>query len=241
MVTPSHHRVHHAINPEYIDKNYSQIFIFWDKLFGTFQPELPTVEPVYGITRPAQTWNPIKINFMHLSLLIRDAWRAQHWTDKVKIWFMPTGWRPADVNAKYPVYKINDVYHFTKFDTPASLGLHLWSWVQITVTLLLVSYLFGNIALIHQLHAWNIYLYGLMIFLSVYAYTDLMDRNRSALIVESIKAILGLTIIIQSGDWFGISRWWSGFPLLIGAYFIFSTLMTALLASKQPHTTVNPA
>ncbi|HRO84684.1 MAG TPA: sterol desaturase family protein, partial [Niabella sp.] len=73
IVTPSHHRVHHAINPEYIDKNFSQIFIFWDKMFGTFQAELPEKPPVYGITRPAQTWNPIKINFQHLWLLMKDA------------------------------------------------------------------------------------------------------------------------------------------------------------------------
>jgi alkylglycerol monooxygenase len=99
IVTPSHHRVHHAINPEYMDKNISQIFIFWDKLFGTFQEELPDVPPVYGITRPAQTWNPITINFQHLWLLIQDAWRARSWWDKLRIWFMPTGWRPADVEA----------------------------------------------------------------------------------------------------------------------------------------------
>ncbi|MFN8807436.1 MAG: sterol desaturase family protein, partial [Bacteroidota bacterium] len=55
IVTPSHHRVHHAINSEYLDKNYSQIFIFWDKLFGTFQEELPNVPPVYGVTRPVRT------------------------------------------------------------------------------------------------------------------------------------------------------------------------------------------
>src|SRR4051812_15025970 len=68
IVTPSHHRVHHAINPEYIDKNLSQIFIVWDKLFGTFQEELPDVTPVYGITRPVKTWNPVTINFQHLWL-----------------------------------------------------------------------------------------------------------------------------------------------------------------------------
>mgnify|MGYP003437476922 FL=1 len=96
LVTPSHHRVHHAINPEYIDKNHSQIFIFWDKLFGTFQEELDEVPPVFGITRPAQTWNPIRINFQHLGLLISDAWRAKNWKDKLTIWFKPTGWRPEN-------------------------------------------------------------------------------------------------------------------------------------------------
>ena len=63
LVTPSHHRVHHAINPEYIDKNYSQILIIWDKLFGTFQPEIDSVKPVYGTLKPMKTWNPVIINF----------------------------------------------------------------------------------------------------------------------------------------------------------------------------------
>ena len=65
IVTPSHHRVHHAINSEYLDKNYGQILIIWDKMFNTFQPELENVEPVYGTLRPAATWNPIIINFKH--------------------------------------------------------------------------------------------------------------------------------------------------------------------------------
>ena len=97
IVTPSHHRVHHAINKEYLDKNLSQVFIIWDKLFGTFQEELDDVPPVYGVKRPLRSWNPIKINFSHLFLLIRDAWRTTNFIDKFKIWFMPTGWRPEDV------------------------------------------------------------------------------------------------------------------------------------------------
>ena len=112
IVTPSHHRVHHAMNPEYLDKNYAAIFIVWDKWFGTFQEELDDVPPVYGITRPARTWNPIKINFQHLWLLCKDAWRTKSWRDKLRIWFMPTGWRPDDVEAKYPLNKIYDVYRF---------------------------------------------------------------------------------------------------------------------------------
>ena len=106
IVTPSHHRVHHAINPIYLDKNYSQILIIWDKLFGTFQEELPDVTPVYGITRPVRTWNPIKINFQHLWLLIQDAWRTKNWKDKLRIRFMPTGWRPEDVAEKYRFTKL---------------------------------------------------------------------------------------------------------------------------------------
>jgi sterol desaturase/sphingolipid hydroxylase (fatty acid hydroxylase superfamily) len=138
IVTPSHHRVHHAINPEYIDKNYSQVFIIWDKFFGTFQEEKKDVPPVYGITRPASTWNPIKINFQHLFLLISDAWRTNSVQDKFRIWFMPTGWRPADVIEKYPINKINDVYYFEKYDPISSKPLQAWAFAQLLFLLFFI-------------------------------------------------------------------------------------------------------
>ena len=178
IVTPSHHRVHHAINPIYIDKNYGQIFIFWDKLFGSYQEELKEVPPVYGITRPVRTWNPIKINFLHVWLLIKDAWRTRSWKDKIRLWVMPTGWRPADVAAKDPVYKIEDVYHFEKYNTKASNALHVWSWIQLVMILLFISYLFGSIAVINHLDSSYIFIYGGFVFISIYAVTELMDRNQ---------------------------------------------------------------
>ncbi|HET9431192.1 MAG TPA: sterol desaturase family protein, partial [Chitinophagaceae bacterium] len=165
IVTPSHHRVHHAINPEYIDKNYGQIFIFWDKWFGTFQEEIPSVPPVYGITRPVRTWNPIKINFLHAWLLIKDTWRTQSWKDKFLLWFKPTGYRPPDVAEKFPVYKISDVYNFEKYDTRTSPQLNAWAWFQLLMILIFTSYLFGNIAPINNLDPSYIFLYGGFIFL----------------------------------------------------------------------------
>src|SRR5574338_959208 len=184
IVTPSHHRVHHAINTEYLDKNYGQIFIFWDKWFGTYQPELRHIKPVYGITRPARTWNPIKINFQHLWLLIQDAWRTKSLKDRFRIWLMPTGWRPADVTEKYPVHKIDDVYHFEKYDPPAAIPLQVWSGVQLMVLLIFAAHLFANIAAIGSP---GIFIYGLFIFLHVYAFTDLADKNASALAWEAAK------------------------------------------------------
>ncbi len=236
IVTPSHHRVHHAINPLYLDKNYSQIFIFWDKLFGTFQEELADQPPVYGITRPVQTWNPIKINFQHMWLLIKDAWRAKSIKDKFRIWLMPTGWRPADVTAKYPVYKIEDVYHFEKYDTPASPTHKTWYIIQLVLTLGFVSYLFGNIALINNLDPWYIYLYGLFVFLHIYSFTDLMDRNRSSLLVEVIKNGLGAGIILYTGDWFGLSQFYAPAPYLLLTWFAFSTVITFLLIPTKKGT-----
>ena len=202
IVTPSHHRVHHAINPEYLDKNLSQIFIYWDKLFGTFQEELPHIPPVYGITRPARTWNPIRINYQHLWLLTKDAWHAQRWVDKIRIWFMPTGWRPEDVAQTYPVKKIDDPYHFERFHTPASTGLKVFIFVQMFFSQFFIFYFLGHIA---DIGVPGIFLYGGFIGLSVYALTDLMDCNRSALIFEVLKNFLGLAILYRQQDWFHAS------------------------------------
>ena len=233
IVTPSHHRVHHAINPEYLDRNFSQIFIFWDKLFGTFQEELPDVPAVYGITRPAQTWNPVKINFQHLLLLIKDAWRAEKWRDKFRIWFMPLGWRPEDVAHKYPINYIEDVFHFEKYNPKSSPALKAWCWFQLTILLGIISYFFGNIAYINSQDSSYIYLYGAFIFLFVYSLTDLMDRNKSAIIFEILKTILGFYILYSQGDWFGISIYSPGIPLILMNYLVFSTAFTAWLVYKN--------
>jgi sterol desaturase/sphingolipid hydroxylase (fatty acid hydroxylase superfamily) len=233
IVTPSHHRVHHAINKEYLDKNLGQIFIFWDKLFGTYQAELPEAPPVYGITRPVRTWNPIKINFQHLWLMIKDAWRTNNWKDKFTLWFKPTGYRPDDVIEKYPVYKIDDVYHFEKYNTRTSPALNTWCWVQLTMILLFISYFFGNIALINSLDSSYIFWYGGFVFLSVYSLTDLMDRNFSALYAEAIRSGLGLSFLFQQDDWFGATAFTSLITYILGAYFIFSIVITGWLVMKH--------
>ena len=201
IVTPSHHRVHHAINPEYMDKNHGQIFIFWDKLFGTYQEELDSVPAVFGITRPAETWNPFRINFQHLWLLISDAWRAENWKDRFTIWFKPTGWRPENFEEKYPVTKISNVYSFNKYGTQHSNILMYWSAIQMFVTLGLVSYLYLSIA---QMELQNIFIYGTFIFISVYSYTELMDTNNYSLFWESVRFVFGIGIISYFGNWFNI-------------------------------------
>jgi sterol desaturase/sphingolipid hydroxylase (fatty acid hydroxylase superfamily) len=233
IVTPSHHRVHHAINPEYIDKNYGQIFIFWDKWFGTFQEEIPDIPPVYGITRPVHTWNPIKINFQHVWLLLKDAWRTNSWKEKFTLWFQRTGYRPADVAVKYPVYKIEDVHHFKKYDTLTSPQLNAWCWIQLVMLLLFISYMFGNIALINSLDKSYIFWYGGFIFLSVYSLTDLMDRNQSAVIWEIIRSGLGLSFLYLQNDWFGAGIYSQMATYFLVAYFIISIAVTGWFVMKH--------
>ena len=223
IVTPSHHRVHHALNIEYMDKNYAQIFIIWDKIFGTFKEESPEIPPVYGITRPAATWNPIKINFQHLWLMMKDAWRAADWRDKFTVWFKPTGWRPADVEARFPVPKIEDPYNFEKYEPKASTALHTWAWVQFMCVIAFVFYFFGNIG---RIGSPNIFIYGGFVFLTVYSYSELMDRNRFALAWEIGKNLLGAGLIFSMGDWFGSNAVLPSASYIVGAYFVVSTFVT---------------
>jgi sterol desaturase/sphingolipid hydroxylase (fatty acid hydroxylase superfamily) len=229
IVTPAHHRVHHAINPEYLDKNYGQIFIFWDRMFGTFQEESPAIPAVYGVTRPVRTWNPIKINFMHLWLLMQDAWHTKSWKDKLRVWLMPLGWRPADVVEKYPVYKIEDVYHFEKYDTPAPKGMIIYLWIQLFCLLLIVSYLFGNVA---SIGLTNMMYYGLFIFAQVYALTEFMDRNPRALIYEVVKNMICVGGILYYGGWFGLQNYFGASSYILMGYFLASTATVAAYTSQ---------
>jgi len=235
IVTPSHHRVHHAINPIYLDKNFGQVFIFWDRWFGTYQEELADTPCVYGVTRPVQTWNPIKINFMHMWLLIKDAWRTKDWKAKFTIWFKPLGWRPADVDAQYPVHKIKDVYHFDKYDTEAPKGMQIYLWFQLFSLLLLVSYLFGNVASIG--HS-NIFIYGAFIFAQVYILTEFMDRNPTAYIFEIIKNAICVGGIIYYGGWFGLEKIAPLSSYILIAYFIISAAIVTAYSIKP--TTKSP-
>ena len=229
IVTPAHHRVHHAINPEYLDKNYGQIFIFWDRMFGTFQEETPAIPAVYGVTRPVRTWNPIKINFMHLWLLMQDAWHTKSWKDKLRVWLMPLGWRPADVVEKYPVYKIEDVYHFEKYNTPAPKGMIIYLWIQLFCLLLIVSYLFGNVA---SIGLTNMMYYGLFIFAQVYALTEFMDRNPRALIYEVVKNMICVGGILYYGGWFGLQNYFGASSYILMGYFFISTATVAAYTSQ---------
>jgi alkylglycerol monooxygenase len=230
IVTPSHHRVHHAINPEYLDKNYGQIFIFWDKWFGTYQAETPDIPAVYGVTRPVHTWNPIKINFMHLWLLIKDAWRAKKWADKLKIWFMPLGWRPADVEKKYPVNKIQDVFRFEKYNPALSKGMLIWSFFQLIMLLLLISYLFGNLA---DIGSPGIFYYGVFVFLTVFAFTELMDRNPNAWAWELLKSAYALYFVFTTGDWFGLNSFIPGSIYLFLLYLLVSSILSIWFSVKK--------
>lgn len=221
IVTPSQHRVHHAINPIYIDKNLGQVLCVWDRLFGTFQEELEEVPPQYGVLKPAATWNPIHINFQHLWRLIQDAWHTRNLADKFRIWFMPTGWRPHDVAKSYPREIITDVYGFKRYQPTASPAMKAYAVFQTAATLGLMLFMFYNYA---GIGFDGLLVFGGFVFAGIYGYTTLMDGKQYGAWVESGRAIAGLGLLWFTGDWFGLNRYWAEGYIVVGLYFMITLI-----------------
>ena len=231
IVTPSHHRVHHAINPEYIDKNFAQIFIFWDKMFGTFQPELETVPPVYGIKKPAQTWNPIIISFQHAGRIWLDFFRTNSWKDKARIWFMPTGWRPEDMAKKYPIEIIENPYDQVKYQPQITMEIKVWSAFQLVFTVATAMFLFNNLTLFS--FGFSL-LIGAFVFVAVYSYTTIMDGKHYGLWIELFKSLFALVAIRYLGQEFEFNQFWMIFLAILFIYHaICGAITLVFLALKR--------
>tara|TARA_B100000767_G_C19770385_1_gene539623 strand:- start:663 stop:1919 length:1257 start_codon:yes stop_codon:yes gene_type:complete len=192
LVTPSQHRVHHAINPIYIDKNLSAIFCIWDRVFGTFQEELEEEKPVYGVLKPVNSWNPIWINFQHAWAVFSDAWRAKSWIDKFRVWFMPTGWRPKDVADRFPRTIVENVYSLEKYNpnyTFFQKAIGVFHFISIN---LMVLYFLSNFA---DLSVQFRIIFAIIIFTSIFGFTSLMDLYSWAIKFQIILGCIGLLIL----------------------------------------------
>jgi alkylglycerol monooxygenase len=121
--TPSHHRVHHAINPRYLDKNYGATLVIWDRLFGTFEPE--TEAPVYGIVKPLGSYNPLWAQVEPLVSLLRQSLAAPRTVDKIRIWFASPAWRPEGV-PPYPGVEDGSYVRRPKYDPIAPRSLQIY-------------------------------------------------------------------------------------------------------------------
>ena len=125
LVTPSNHRVHHAKNPSYIDKNYGGVFVVWDRLFGTFEEEREDEPCRYGITHQLASWNPIWANFHVWWDTLKLSLRTQRWQDKCLVWFKGPAWRPVDMPMN-----IHNNGQQAKFDPSVSTFSQVYTFVQ---------------------------------------------------------------------------------------------------------------
>ena len=229
LVTPSQHRVHHAINKEYIDKNLAAIFCIWDRAFGTFQEELDDVPCVYGTLKPVRTWNPILINFQHLWYLIQDAWHTNSLIDKLKIWFMPTGWRPKDMVKKIPRNKVENVFDQEKYKFEYSfihkvfVGFH---FLTLNIVLYIFLSSFANLSFADKTG------YFLLIFSTIFSFSSVMDGYKWSINFEIMRIMLGILVIYFQEELFLTYN--SSISMLLSYYLIVSAILNSLILRSIP-------
>ena len=192
LVTPSNHRVHHAQNERYIDKNYGGMFILWDRMFGTFEDESDDEPVVFGVRKPLASWNPFWANLQVYDYLLFDARHARRLRDKFGIWFRRTGWRPADVEAAYPRARA-DLSRFEKFDPriPASLRRYVLAQFGVaTVATLVIGAVFAGLGASAAL-APCVLLWGLLFSLGY-----INEGRDAALRIEACRLLLFNPIVV---------------------------------------------
>ena len=198
--TPSNHRVHHAQNDIYLDKNYVGVFTIWDRLFGTFQEELDSEPCIYGIRGQLRSWNPIWANLHYYWAMAKDSWRARSWCDKLRVWFAPPGWRPADVAARFPKPHYDPRTDFVRYDPPHTLALSLYVFVQFAALMLAHSHFL--IVFPRQPLAANV-AYFLFLMLGLLTLGGVMENRGEFLVLEALRMAATAAGVLAFGAWFG--------------------------------------
>ena len=138
--SPSNHRVHHAVNDGYVDRNYGGMLVVWDRMFGTFAEEGERC--VYGTRKALASFDPLRAILGPYAPLLRDSWHTRQWRDKLAVWFKPPGWRPADVATRFPEapFSLDEAMHI---HDPAltraqvvSASVYFIGWIGITLAFL---------------------------------------------------------------------------------------------------------
>lgn len=196
--TPSHHRVHHGVNPAYIDKNHAGVFIVWDRLFGTFVEERE--EPVYGTVKGIASWDPIWANFDELAHLARRAKALGRWDWTLQLLFGPPEWRPAALGGPMtvPPHPVPGQRPQARAAVPRAVSLYVAAWFFPTVIALTL--------LLFVRPGWgSTTLWSAMLLMTLMSWGLLFDRRAVAVPFELARlgACLGfgLLLTIQGEGW----------------------------------------
>jgi len=125
FASPSNHRVHHAVNDRYVDRNYGGIFMAWDRMFGTFVEE--DERCVYGTRAPLESWDPLWANLEVYAALARRSAQTPNWLDKIRVWLKPPGWEPALAGGTASQHF--DLATVRRYDPPATPAMR---WFAVT-------------------------------------------------------------------------------------------------------------
>lgn len=216
--TPSNHRVHHARNPKYIDKNHGGTLIVWDRLFGTYTAE--EEEPVYGITTPLATWNPVWANLANWADMLRLARRTTRLGDKLRLLVERPGWRPDELGGYVGAPEV-DRASYRKFETPVPGVLAGYALAHFLLALGLSSLLLFK----QQELPLHVLLSGaLLTVLSLVSLSALFERKRWALPVEGARVALLAALGLLAGHAQGAL----GAALLLAALLLLAFLLIPL-------------
>lgn len=161
--SPSNHRVHHAVNDAYVDKNYGGILVLWDRLFGTFKEEDDADPCVYGTRGLLNSWDPLWANVTVYRQLAHDSWQTRNWVDKAKVWLMPPGWQPADVAQRFPKPAFDLQAHRQLFAPPMDRALRCFVVLDFAALVLgAIAFLWqaDQAPLLHNLWGFGVLLLG---------------------------------------------------------------------------------
>ncbi len=188
--TPSHHRVHHAINREYLDRNYAGVFIVWDRLFGTFAAEQN--QPVYGTVAQVTSFNPLWLNFYYFAELARRSRALPRWRDKLRVWFAPPGWTPDAAAAVLSSEQVRSRAErkYSVDHTPPRVKAYIL--VQLLVSVGVVAALLLSV---ETLSPWVIGLAGSWVLLATIAWAGLFEGRRWAWPLESARMLAAAVIL----------------------------------------------
>ena len=197
--TPSHHRVHHAKNPKYIDKNHGGILIIWDRLFGTFVEE--EEEPIYGTATPLRSWNPVWADVHYWVDLAKLSWNAPRWQDRFLIWFKKPAWRPQGLEKQGPpAYMTQQFYE--KYHPRIPVGLSLYTLFQFVPALVIATaFLSYENDMIWQTRAG---VAGLVV-MTLVCIGGIFESKRWALGLELVRQpVMSVAAFIFASIWFGL-------------------------------------
>ncbi len=188
FASPSNHRVHHAVNDRYLDRNYGGLLIVWDRLFGTFTEEDPSEPPVFGTRAPLRSWNPLWANVEVYWALANDAWRARRWRDKLRVWIARPGWRPADVAERFPKPAF-DIAR-AEYDPPLSLPMRIYCLLHFLLLLALGVDFLGTAS---SQNAWASAMYAGFLLTGLMSLGLLLEGRAWALAIE-VPRLLWLAV-----------------------------------------------
>ena len=209
--TPSNHRVHHARNEKYIDHNYGHVFMFWDRMFGTYTPE--EEEPDYGITTGFESESAYNSNFFYWKDLFKRASMASNFKDKVKLFFAKPEWTPSDVGYLPPQYKTDEQGNRLPHQRPISKPFGFYLLANNLVTLAFFVSMFAILdkpkeTVISDL--WenpHLLVLVITILVSVFVHGRVLDNKPGAKVMDTIRLVLWAVAIPFIYGNTGVSEW----------------------------------